>query len=79
MVERAAPRVLRFDSHLPQHLPYRVSEHEQLLKRFRNRTAFTVSDGKRLNLYQSEIISLARLVRTPLSLVAAAPSYFLLT
>ncbi|KEF52167.1 uncharacterized protein A1O9_11794 [Exophiala aquamarina CBS 119918] len=61
MVERAStPPGLPWDSHLPEQLPYRVSEHEQLLKRFRNRTAFTVSDDKRLSLYQNEIITLAR-------------------
>lgn len=71
MVERAAgPRVLAWESHLPQYLSYRVSEHEQLLKRFRNRTAFTVSDGRRLGLYQNEIITLARSVRISRSDVA---------
>lgn len=63
-VERAAvPGVLVMETVLPSYLPYRISEHEQVLERFRNRTSFTVSDGKRLSIYQNEIVTLARTVR----------------
>lgn len=63
MVERAAgPGVSIMATVLPAYLPYRISEHEQLLKKFRNRTAFTVSDGKRLSIYQNEMVTLAHSV-----------------
>lgn len=63
-VERAAvPGVLVMETVLPSYLPYRINEHEQVLERFRNRTSFTVSDGKRLSIYQNEIVTLARTVR----------------
>jgi hypothetical protein len=73
MVERAAaPSIPNKDMKLPPYLSFQVSEHEQLLKRFRNRTAFTVSDGKRLCIYQNEVITLARSVG-PASSVMAEP------
>ncbi|KAK5050580.1 hypothetical protein LTR84_003862 [Exophiala bonariae] len=59
-VEAAAlSGVLITETVLPSYLPYRISEHEQVLRRFRNRTSLTVSDGKRLKIYQNEIITLA--------------------
>lgn len=71
MVERAAaPSFPTKETQLPPYLSFQVSEHEQLLKRFRNRTAFTVSDGRRLCLYQNEIITLARSVGATPSVTA---------
>lgn len=73
MVERAAAASIPSkETKLPPYLSFRVSEHEQLLKRFRNRTAFTVSDGRRLCIYQNEVITLARSVGAAPSVVGRA-------
>jgi hypothetical protein len=44
---------------LPQSLPYWPSKNEELLNKFQVRTALTVSTGKRLHLYQHEVVQLA--------------------
>src|SRR5579859_4710172 len=44
---------------LPQSLPYWPSKNEELLSKFQVRTALTVSTGKRLHLYQHEVVQLA--------------------
>ncbi len=49
---------------LPQSPSYWPSKTEQLLNKFQLRTALTVSTGKRLHIYQNEVVELAFSVST---------------